>query len=191
MRLRNKAVNLLKIRVHVRNSSRRAGSKTGIPLKRKEMPICDGFIQAWEDFASRAVRETNPRGLTCAVAVRYKDSGQDKPKRVILLAIYGLQRKSAQFSANLNANCIKDSSYLTCNLSLTDKIDPLFSPCILSQKFVEKFSSKERHNLAHGASRGLRHLPCPPSPLPPARDRGAPQARGGVRAIPPQGCALG
>ena len=37
-------------------------------------------------------------------------------------------------------------------------------------------------------SPGLRHLPSPPSPLPPARERGA---EGGVRAIEPRARALG
>jgi hypothetical protein len=50
-----------------------------------------------------------------------------------------------------------------------------------------EFSSEERHNVAHGASRGLRHLPSPPSPLPPARERGA---EGGVRACEPRARAL-
>jgi len=45
---------------------------------------------------------------------------------------------------------------------------------------------EERHNVAHGASRGLRPIPSPPSPLPPARERGA---EGGVRAIPSPGLA--
>ena len=107
--LRNKAVNLLKIRVRVQNSSRWAASKTGTPPKRKDTPICDGSIKAWEkgeapDFASGDVRKTNPRGLSCAAAVRYKDSGQNKPKPVIFFAIYRLQRKLARFSANLNTD---------------------------------------------------------------------------------------
>ena len=50
------------------------------------------------------VRETNPSGLRCAVAIRYKDSGQNKPKPVIFFAIYRLQRKLARFSANLNTD---------------------------------------------------------------------------------------
>ena len=55
-------------------------------------------------FAPTDAGETNPRGLRCAVAIRYKNPGQNKPKPVIFRVIYRLQRKSARFSANLNAN---------------------------------------------------------------------------------------
>ena len=47
---------------------------------------------------------------------------------------------------------------------------------------------KERHNIAHGVSRGSRYHPSPPTPLPPARERGA---EGGVRAFQPRARALG
>jgi len=46
----------------------------------------------------------------------------------------------------------------------------------------------ERHNLDHGVSRGLRHPPSPPSPLPLGQERGA---EGGARAIEPRARALG
>src|SRR5215831_10637026 len=81
---------------------------------------------------------------------------------------------------------------------------------VLSRKFVEKLAPQERHNVAHGASRGSRHLPSSPFPSParPAaqsapslklwsvsdlraagwRERGA---EGGVGAIPSPGLRPG
>jgi len=56
--------------------------------------------------------EANPRGLTQAVAIRYKDSGPSEPKPFIFRGICRLQRKSARFSGDLNAESsrpIKDS----------------------------------------------------------------------------------
>ena len=47
---------------------------------------------------------------------------------------------------------------------------------------------KERHSLAHGVSRGLKHPPCPLPPLPHVRERGA---EGGVRAFKSQGLRSG
>ena len=59
----------------------------------------------------------------------------------------------------------------------------------LSQKFVEEVSPQSgRKNLAHGVSRGSVWPPSPPSPLPPARERGA---EGGVRATFPTAYAMG
>jgi hypothetical protein len=63
---------------------------------------------------------------------------------------------------------------------------------VLSQKFVDEVSpdASGRKKVAHGVSRGLGNgaPPSPPSPLPPARERGA---EGGVRALSPRACALG
>jgi hypothetical protein len=54
---------------------------------------------------------------------------------------------------------------------------------VVSQKFIYEVSPRSgRNNVAHGVSRGLTSLPSPPSPLPPARERGA---EGGVRAFSP------
>ena len=55
------------------------------------------------DFASRDAGEANPSGLTHALAIRYKDSGQSEPKPVIFRGIYRLQLRSARFSGDLNA----------------------------------------------------------------------------------------
>ena len=79
------------------------------------------------EIRSRDVRETNPKGLTYAVAARYEGSGQNKPNSVIFRAIYGLQRKSVPFFPNLNADSIKDSSYPTCNLCVKWKSIHVFS----------------------------------------------------------------
>ena len=84
-------------------------NKAGMSLKVKDMPKCDRPIKVLEegeagDFARRDAGETNPRGLKYAAATRYKNSRQNKPKPVISRAIYGLQEKSARFSANLNGN---------------------------------------------------------------------------------------
>ena len=66
------------------------------------------LLRFWEkgdvgDLAKRDARETNPRELKYAVAIRYKDSGPSEPKAVIFRGIYRLQRESARFSGNLNA----------------------------------------------------------------------------------------
>jgi hypothetical protein len=61
---------------------------------------------------------------------------------------------------------------------------------VLSQKFVDEVSPdlSGRKRVAHGVSRGYANPPSPPSPLPPARERGA---EGGVRAPCPRAGALG
>ena len=60
----------------------------------------------------------------------------------------------------------------------------------MSQKFVDEVSPSAdgRKRVAHGVSRGYANPPSPPSPLPPARERGA---EGGVRAPSPRAGALG
>ena len=86
----------------------RKRTKAGMSRKQKEISIYDRPInvgnKAVRDFAPREAGETNPRGLRCAVAIRYRNSGQNKPKPVILRPVYRLQWKWAHFSANLNAN---------------------------------------------------------------------------------------
>ena len=64
---------------------------------------------------------------------------------------------------------------------------------VLSQKFVDEVSPdlSGRKRVAHGVSRGHANPPSPPSPLPPARERGVPQTRDGVRAPCPRARALG
>ncbi len=61
---------------------------------------------------------------------------------------------------------------------------------VVSQKFVDEVSPdlSGRKRVAHGVSRGYANPPSPPSPLPPARERGA---EGGVRAPSPRARALG
>ena len=61
---------------------------------------------------------------------------------------------------------------------------------VLSQKFVYGVSPdvSGRKSVAHGVSRGYANPPSPPSPLPPARERGA---EGGVRTPSPKAGALG
>jgi len=89
----------------------------GMSLKINDMRKChphQGFWRRGEvgDFASRDAGEANPRGLTHAVAIRYKDSGPSEPKPVIFRGIYRLQLKSGLFSGDLNGNSlrpIKDS----------------------------------------------------------------------------------
>jgi len=88
-----------------------------------------GFWRKMElgDFASRDAGKANPSGLTHAVAIRYKDSGPSEPKPVILRGICWLQRESARFLVNLNAESrarsIKDSvvEILLCSLPSLDK----------------------------------------------------------------------
>ena len=84
-------------------------TKAGMSLKINDMPICDRLSRFLEkgdvaDLAPRGAQETNPRGLTLAVTVRYKNFGPNKPKPVIFPAVCQLQRKPARFSANLNAD---------------------------------------------------------------------------------------
>lgn len=84
-------------------------TKAGMSRKQKEISIYDRPIKvlgnkAVGDFVPRDGGETNPRGLKCAVAIRYKNSGENKPRPVMFRAVYRLQRKWARFSANLNAN---------------------------------------------------------------------------------------
>jgi hypothetical protein len=59
--------------------------------------------------------------------------------------------------------------------------------------FVDKASPdlSGRKRVAHGVSRGYANPPSPPSPLPPARERGCPALRDGVRAPCPRAGALG
>jgi hypothetical protein len=81
-------------------------------LKINEMRKChphQGFWGRGEvgDFASRDAGEANPRGLTQAVAIRYKDSGPSEPNAVILRGIYRLQLKSGRFSVNSNAESVR------------------------------------------------------------------------------------
>jgi len=83
-------------------------NEAGMSLKINEMRKCHPHQGFWRrgkvgDFALREAGEANPRGLTHAVAIRYKDSGPSEPKPVILRGIYRLQRKFALFSVNLNA----------------------------------------------------------------------------------------
>ncbi len=82
-------------------------NNTGMCMKRSKMPICDRPIKVFGEGAGRRfsvedAAETNPMGLSQAVAIRYKNSGQSKPNPAIFLAINGLQRKSASFSENMN-----------------------------------------------------------------------------------------
>ena len=83
-------------------------NKTGMPLKRRDMPKCDRPIQVFDkggaagDFALRDAGGTIPIGPRYALATRYENSDQNKPKPVIFRSIYRLERKSARFSANLN-----------------------------------------------------------------------------------------
>jgi hypothetical protein len=91
-------------------------NEAGISLKINEMRKChphQGFWRRGEvgDFASRDAGEANPRGLTHAVAIRYKDSGTSEPNPVIFRGIYRLQLKSTRFSANLNANRPPDQGF--------------------------------------------------------------------------------
>ena len=99
-------------------------NEAGMSLKVNEMRKYhphQGFRRRGEvgDFASRAAGEANPRGLTHAVAIRYKDSGPSEHKPVIFRGIYRLQRKFALFLANLNANDtlrIRSLRILRCSL---------------------------------------------------------------------------
>jgi len=91
------------------NEGEPEANKTGMSLKQKEMPICDRPINVWwnqevGDFVPRDAGETNPRGLRYTVRIRYRNSGKNEPKPVILSIIYLLQWKSARFPATLNAN---------------------------------------------------------------------------------------
>ena len=62
-----------------------------------------------EDVAAAVGGETNPRDLRYDVAVRYKDSGQNKPKPVIFHEVYGLQWNSARFFSKFECGrSIKD-----------------------------------------------------------------------------------
>jgi hypothetical protein len=57
------------------------------------------------------------------------------------------------------------------------------------QKVVEEVSPRSgRNNVAHGVSRGWEAPSLTPSPLPPARERGA---EGGERVSEPRAYALG
>ena len=87
-------------------------NEAGMSLKINEMRKChphQGFWGRGEvgDFASRDAGEANPRGLTQAVAIRYKDSGPSEPNAVILRGIYRLQLKSGRFSVNSNAESVR------------------------------------------------------------------------------------
>ena len=87
----------------------RKRTKAGMSQKRRGISICHRPIKVLEHtqagvFAPGNVDETNPRGLRYTVATTYKNSGQNKPNPVMFRAVYRLQRKSAYFSANLNAD---------------------------------------------------------------------------------------
>ena len=56
------------------------------------------------DFAPRDAAKTNTRDLRYAVAIRYKNYGQNNPNAVIFRAIHWLRRKSVRFSGNLHAD---------------------------------------------------------------------------------------
>ena len=101
------------------------GTKAGMSMKMKDMSICDRPIkdlgnQDVGDFAPRDAGETNPRGLRYVLSIRYKNSDPNKPNPLIFLAIYALQRKSASFSANMNAN--DPSRILSVNPSMLPRI---------------------------------------------------------------------
>jgi len=92
-------------------------------LKINEMRKChphQGFWRRGEvgDFTSKDAGEANPRGLTHAVAIRYKDSGPSEPKAAIFRGIYRLQRESARFSVNLNAHRASDQGFGRWNPSM-------------------------------------------------------------------------
>jgi len=92
-------------------------------LKINDMRKChphQGFWKKGEvgDFASRDAGEANPRGLSHAVAIRYKDSGPSEPKAVIFRGIYRLQPKSGRFSVNLNGNRASDQGFGRWNPSM-------------------------------------------------------------------------
>src|SRR6516225_10685703 len=81
---------------------REAGpNQTGMFIKRKDMRKCDRPIkdlgEGGKRFRAGGHREANPRGLTLAVTIRYKDYGSSEPTAVISRGIYRLQRKSARF----------------------------------------------------------------------------------------------
>jgi len=87
-------------------------NEAGMSLKINDMRKChphQGLWKRWKvgDFALREASEANPRGLTHAVAIRYEDSDPSEPKAVIFLGISRLQRKSARFSVNLNAESVR------------------------------------------------------------------------------------
>ena len=107
-------------------------NEAGISLKINEMRKChphQGFWRRGEvgDFASRDAGKANPRGLTNAVAIRYKDSDPSEPKAVIFRGIYRLQLELARFSLNLNADRPSDQGFvlgiLRCSLPSLDETD--------------------------------------------------------------------
>jgi hypothetical protein len=102
----------------------------GMSLKINEMRKChphQGFWRRGEvgDFTSRDAGKANPRGLSHAVAIRYRDSGPSEPKPVILRGIYLLQLKSGCFSVNLNANRPSDQGFGPWNPSTLPPIPRL------------------------------------------------------------------
>ena len=116
-------------------------------MKTGDMPICDRSIQVLAE-------EEGGR-------FRVEAWSRNKPKLVILRAIYRLQPKPADFSANLDGDSIKDSTYPPCNLSVTAEIGPF------SGKFEWKLaglSQAVRERSGHEAPRRFR--------LPSARRRG-------------------
>jgi len=99
-------------------------------MKRRDMQKCDRPIKDLGEGEDSRVRgeeavEANPRGLTYAAAMRYKDFGASEPKPVIFRGICRLQRKSARFSANLNAplSRIRFPKTLRCSLPSLDKTE--------------------------------------------------------------------
>ena len=104
----------------------------GMFMKINEMRKChphQGFWRRGEvgDFASRDAGEANPRGLTHAVAIRYKDSGPSEPKPVILRGIYRLQLKSAHFPRDLDGNRPSDQGFRPRNPSMLPPVSRLNS----------------------------------------------------------------
>jgi len=99
----------------------------GMFLKINEMRKCHPHQGVWRrgevgDFALRDAGEANPRGLSHAVAIRYKDSGPSEPKPVIFRGIYRLRLKSGRFSVNLNGNRASDQGFGHWNLSMLPPI---------------------------------------------------------------------
>jgi hypothetical protein len=108
-------------------------NRGGMSLKINGMRKChphQGFWRSGEvgDFASRDAGKANPRGLSHAVAIRYKDFGPSEPKPVIFRGIYRLQPKSGRFSVNLNGNRASDQGFGRWNPSMLPPIPRLNRP---------------------------------------------------------------
>jgi hypothetical protein len=107
--------------------------------------------------------------------------------------------RSRLFLSLVNSGWGPARESLKCTLSITTSIGLEFEQyrVVRTQQQVaviqlvscnrssqHKSAPKERHNVAHGVSRGLRHPPSSLSPLPLVRERGA---EGGVRVLEPRG----